>query len=880
MACVVCGNSSDLNCQRCGESYCNDVCQRKDWQRHKYFCSVMPPLVSAKPLKSGATVSREPGAVVVPRPLERASSKCTLESTMKDLSINKARGNNNSSTEGLPVIKLVSEWRDHVNPPENEFFNCRVTYKEKDNSFWVVEESNAQRLERLADNMARSLQNQKPCNIHEIAIGDLVGVAFDKKMYRAEVMGLNSNVRCEVRLIDYGVVATIDVQDVYLAVPRMAGIKAYAFRVKMSCKEDVEVNKLLSVRLLGSKNADGIHQVQLKMNKAIPLDLPIQMLSSNPEIVLVKTLKPNDSLNEPQVALLQIKKQNQINDKLQFTLLKKCAMKFTEPFPEKLPSTFCVAALTKEGYRRAFLLDFIEQPSMFLIYEMDEGRISITNDVRRIPDELLDHPPHVFSVTLTDGKTSSLQQILSKCGRNLAIKFQEEGAEKVRTSQATLLANNEEMCAVRADSLMGRIADLGLKYWQEPIENGSLVYITHVVNYHTICISSVQTKHYTEIFKSLLSKCLPFSEFCDISIGTIVLVVCPNGRIYRGKVVADLGNSLHSVHNIDTGIPYTVPSTYLRQSCAFLENLPVSQCRASINTVCKIPPEIVPSDTMGMELLIKLCEDKSELQVQFADFECGTLDLLDTNAETPSLVARLLAVIFVPTAVHIEPGQDLREAHVRVPQCEQSPRLPPSPPNSPTIVENIAMQIKRHYFEDLKRELPPLGNNVQILILNSMDLHKTGYFTACFFSSEKVAEDFQNLLTQVADMGKDDKLLPGYLPDVGEMCLTLFAEDNSWYRGVCLKVRDNDVEILYCDFGNSEVVPLEKIKPIPTELLQTVYGTKCFIDGFNKSKNFKNLEEYLTVNNNIFCNIRDGPEPNTRLVNIPKLEKILSKELK
>lgn len=63
------------------------------------------------------------------------------------------------------------------------------------------------------------------------------------------------------------------------------------------------------------------------------------------------------------------------------------------------------------------------------------------------------------------------------------------------------------------------------------------------------------------------------------------------------------------------------------------------------------------------------------------------------------------------------------------------------------------------------------------------------------------------------------------------MCLALFAEDNSWYRGVCCKIRGQDVEILYCDFGNSETVPLKNIKPIPTELLQSVYATKCFIDG-------------------------------------------------
>ncbi|KAM8719122.1 hypothetical protein ACLKA7_011778 [Drosophila subpalustris] len=895
MSCVVCGKSSALMCQRCRESYCNDVCQRQDWQRHKYFCIVMPPLVSVTPLNLGATVSHATGGNNNSRPLEHASSKCSFESII-DLSINE-EGGNNSLTEGSPVvaekpvIKLSTEWRNHVNPPDNEFFNCRVSYKEKDGSFWVVEEANAERLEQLADDMARTMQNKKPCNIQNIAIGDLVSVAIDKKMYRAEIMDLKPNAKNEVRLIDYGAVANIDAEDIYLAVPRMAEFKAYAFKVKMSCQEGVEVNKLLSLCLLGSKNIDGIHQVQLKMKKTIPLDLPIQMLSTNPDVILAKTFKPNASLNEPQVALLQIKKPNHLNDQLNSTLSNKSGMKLTDPFPEKLRSFF-LAALTNEGYRRAFLLDFIEQPSMFLVYEMDMGRISITSEVRRIPDELIDHPLHVFAVTLMDGKSTSFQQILSKCGRELAIKFHDEGTTaKLRTAEATLLANNKEVCEVRVDSFMGRIAELGLKFWQEPIENGSLVYITHVFNYHTICISSVQTKQYPEIFKSLLTKCLPFSPSSDIPTGTMVLVVCPNGRIYRGKVIADMENSRYGVRNIDTDTAHRVPPSYLRKSCAFLESLPVSKCRASINTICSIPPDVVPPNTTAIRLLTKLCEEKSELQVQFSDSECSALDLLDAKIEPPSLVARMLPLMFTPTAVYLKPAEDLPEAHVYLPEDIQVtepstlsitglPQLPLSPPNTPNVVEKNTKQIKRHYFDDVKRDMLPLGAKVQILILNSIGLHKMGYLTACFFSSEKIAEDFQNFLNLVADIGNDDKILPGYQPEVGEMCLTLFSEDNSWYRGVCLKVRGHDAEILYCDFGNTEVVPMEKIKPIPTELLQTVYATKCFIDDFDKSKNFIILEKYLTVNNNLVCAVLEGSEPNTRLVKIPKLHKILSQELK
>ncbi|XP_034487105.1 uncharacterized protein LOC117791452 [Drosophila innubila] len=882
MACVVCGNASALMCQRCGESYCNDVCQRKDWQRHKYFCIIMPPLVSSKPLKPAATAKHDSGGIVTPRPLETESSKCSLE----DLSGDVEGGNNNCSTKELPVaqkqaIKLSTEWRNHVNPPENGFFDCRVTYVDKDDSFWVVEESNSERLERLADNMARSMQNKKPCYFQEIAIGDLVCVVFDQKMYRAEVMSMKTNAECEVRLIDYGAVASFEAKNVYLAVPRMAEIKAYAFRVKTSSKEEMEINKVLSLRLSGSKTADGIYQVQLNVNKTIPLDLPIQVLSSNPDIILVKTFKHNVSLKEPQVALLQVKGPSNLNEELNSTLSNKTDMKLIEPIPEQL-RTFFIAALTEKGYRRAFLIDFIEQPSKFLVYEMDEGRISIADEVRRIPEELLDHPQRVFAVTLTNDTTSSLQQLLSKCGRELSIKFQEENTKRLRTAQATLLAQNQQVCAVRADTFMGRVADLGLKLWQEPIENGSLVYITHIVNYNTICISSVQSKLYPSVFKSLVSKCQPFDPSSEIPIGTIVLVVCPNGKCYRAKVVADMESSRYGVRNIDTGTAHRVPPSYLHKSCAFLENLPVSQCRVNISTICSVSTKVLPSN-ISARILQELYDAESELEVKFTDSDCSSLDLLGIKAENSSLVFRMLDIIFDD-----KPAEELPKGPQHVPEEIKATQpgtlsisgLPPSPPKTPIVEEKSKKQINRHYFDDIKRELLPLGNNVQILTLNAIGLHKTGYITACFFSSEKVAENFQNLLTSVAEIGNDDQILPGYLPDVGEMCLTLFSEDNTWYRGVCLKVRGQDVEILYCDFGNSEVVPLKNIKPIPTELLKSVYATKCFIDGFDKSKNFLNLEEYLKAENNIACTVLEGSEPNTRLVKIPKLDKILSKELK
>lgn len=892
MPCVVCSNPSSLVCQRCEEPYCNDVCQRKDWQRHKYFCTKMPPLVSSKPFKAGATVRHDAGGIVAPRPLDVSSSNCVKEAMVKDVLINKASDNNNiRSIEGLAEVapkpvKLSTQWREHVKLPQNEFFNCRVTCMKKDGSFWIVEEANTERLERLTDNMARNLQNKKPCSLLEIATGDLVAVAFDKKMYRAEVKSLNVSSQCvEVRLIDYGIVVVADAQDVYLAVPRMAEFKAYASRVQLIESGKLEINQLITLRLLGTMTPKGVVQVETKHTKKIPLGLPIQVLAKNSAVTLIKTFKPNVSLKEPQVALFQIKELSSVNDKLNSV---SSLRKFTKPFPEKL-SQFHLAARTEDGYRRAFLLDYIEQTSMFLVYEMDEGCISITDEVRQIPNELYDYPLCVFAITLADGNS------LPKSGLDLSIKFpeealQEEDVDKLRTTKATLLAQNEPVCAVRVDTFVGRIAKLGLKYWQEPIENGSLVYITHVENYHTIRISLAKTKQHTEIFKSLDSKCLPFSPSSNISVGSIVLVVCPNRGYYRGEVIAELESDRYGVRNIDTGTAHRVPASFLRKSCAFLENLPVSQCRSSIKTICNMPPELVPPNTAALCLLKKLCEQKSEFKVQFSDSECTSLDLIDETVEPNSLIARMLPLMFTSSAVELQPAKDLPAPLAIVPEVIQQsqpdslkineqPPLPPSPPHTPLTESKSLKQFNRHYLDDLKRDLLPLGNDFEILVLNSMGVHKTGYVTACFFSSEKDAENFQNLLNLVSIFGDDNKILPGYLPEVGEMCLALYAEDNSWNRGVCLKVSGHEAEILYCDFGNSEVVPLGNIKPIPTELLQTVYATKCFIDGFDKSKDFTPLEEYLAIKHKVNCTVLNGPEPNSRLISIPTLDKILSKEL-
>lgn len=48
--------------------------------------------------------------------------------------------------------------------------------------------------------------------------------------------------------------------------------------------------------------------------------------------------------------------------------------------------------------------------------------------------------------------------------------------------------------------------------------------------------------------------------------------------------------------------------------------------------------------------------------------------------------------------------------------------------------------------------------------------------------------------------------------------------------------------------------------------------------GFDRTKNFIVLEKYLAEKSKILCTVMKGPEPDTRIINIPLMDKILRQE--
>lgn len=59
--------------------------------------------------------------------------------------------------------------------------------------------------------------------------------------------------------------------------------------------------------------------------------------------------------------------------------------------------------------------------------------------------------------------------------------------------------------------------------------------------------------------------------------------------------------------------------------------------------------------------------------------------------------------------------------------------------------------------------------------------------------------------------------------------------DNLWYRAVVLEVGENEMSVIYADYGNTEKVPFSRIQPIPMHLLQLPFQiTRCTLTGKEK----------------------------------------------
>ncbi|KAK3090131.1 hypothetical protein FSP39_009383 [Pinctada imbricata] len=99
-------------------------------------------------------------------------------------------------------------------------------------------------------------------------------------------------------------------------------------------------------------------------------------------------------------------------------------------------------------------------------------------------------------------------------------------------------------------------------------------------------------------------------------------------------------------------------------------------------------------------------------------------------------------------------------------------------------------------------------------------------------------------------------------PEKGMPCVAMYSEDERWYRGEIVSIADEDLEVHFVDYGNSENVNKSKVKAIKPEFMKLPsQSVKCCLRGLkpvNNSWSDKAVEEFegLTMDKTLSLHVK------------------------
>ncbi|XP_008311987.1 tudor domain-containing protein 1 isoform X6 [Cynoglossus semilaevis] len=320
-------------------------------------------------------------------------------------------------------------------------------------------------------------------------------------------------------------------------------------------------------------------------------------------------------------------------------------------------------------------------------------------------------------------------------------------------------------------------------------------------------------------------------------VGEPCCAMCPADRSWYRAIVKRLQGNLVSVNLVDYGYTIQVERQHLRYIKPQLLTLPFQSLRCWLSGVEPLGSEWTSEAMLWFQNLV----DGKLLSARFLCIteqgHCVELESEGRNVAA-ALISELLSkdckalstVTFANTGCVAKNKESTRENEDREIQSQASnptsTNEPPNeaqaplPPEAPSFKEDwktLELPLKESFKPNVVAVISP--SLFYLLVTSPDDQQKLQLLMeeiAAYCSSEQVSKYSAAAIRA----------------SPGAACCAQFSYDNKWYRAVILEVGENEISVVYADFGNTETVPFSRILPIPPHLLQLPFVIiRCSLAG-------------------------------------------------
>lgn len=674
---------------------------------------------------------------------------------------------------------------------EGEEISAFVSWIDNPHNFWIQPEDKAETLEQLVAEIQAHYETGK--EVERVQPGDSVVAKFteDEAMYRAYVENIQG-ADITVRFVDYGNTDTVSKNVLFQVADKFRDIPAQAVRCGLSGVKPLQsgwspdtkdimqslVPEAVKVKFEG-KNSDGSWTVSLTVGEVDVAEELIQaavakkdVSSSSDASKVIPTMPPLAVGSSHQVFVTHVNSptsfycQLAANAEKLDTLLDDIEGK-TESLESVSGLSDGMACMAKysadEAWYRSIVTEVSGNTAKVLFVDYGNSESTSQESICNIPPELLKVEAQAIHCRLSNpsGAGDNLQdqlsdkemtlKVVSQLPECLSVDLFFEDGKPLIEARSTLPESSSQEVPVYEHINFTEPAGTQIKCYASYIQSPSKFYLQKEGNDAAL---ETMTANLQEVMGSC---CVLENPRQDQICGT---VFSEDKAWYRG-VIEDITAGKVKVRFIDYGNSEETEVNSLKALPPELSSLPPFAYLCSLNGVSPLEGNWSSEVISQLETLIV---DK-ELTCTFVTGSEVKLEVEDKDV-----------------------AKSLQEAElVKYKESGHAPE------------EGEPVQVTR-----IEEQKIPAGETTAYVSHSE----KEGFYLQLSSQEDELGEIIETIQSQCV------KTSPLTEVAVGDYCCAKFTTDNSWYRAHVKDIRGETVDVLFIDFGNSDSVTKDNLRPL------------------------------------------------------------------